>query len=333
MGSISKASRKSAGLRSGIRVGYTTRGGRLYIGDSVEFPRSRAGQRLVGKVDLIFTSPPFPLVRKKAYGNLEGQHYINWLCEIVGSYLPLLSDRGSLVVELGNAWEKGAPVHSTLPLRALLALEERLELHVCQQFICNNPARMPGPIQWVNRERIRVKDTYTHVWWFARSERPEASNRRVLQPYSTHMRRLLDSGKYNSGKRPSEWTVGHSSFLVDNGGAIPGNVLTIPNTASATDYLRFCRERALPVHPARMPLALADFFIRFLTISGALVLDPFAGSNVSGRAAETSQRKWVAVERDVGYVAGSTGRWSRREVSVKDSELSAELKRRRRPPK
>ena len=49
----------------------------------------------------------------------------------------------------------------------------------------------------------------------------------------------------------------------------------------------------MPIHPARFPPELPDFFIRFLTKPGQLVLDPFAGSNVTGQVAETLGRRWI----------------------------------------
>ena len=73
------------------------------------------------KVQLIFTSPPFPLNRKKRYGNLQGEAYVNWLADFAPRFAKLLKPDGSIVMELGNAWEPGHPVMSTLALRALLA--------------------------------------------------------------------------------------------------------------------------------------------------------------------------------------------------------------------
>ena len=35
-----------------------------------------------GKIQLILTSPPFPLKRAKKYGNKVGTEYLEWLCNI-----------------------------------------------------------------------------------------------------------------------------------------------------------------------------------------------------------------------------------------------------------
>ncbi len=87
---------------------------------------------------------------------------------------------------------------------------------MCQEFICYNPARLPSPVQWVTIHRIRAIDSFTHEWWISNSDYPKADNRRVLRPYSKSMKKLLKSGKFNSGKRPSEHVISEKGFLTDN---------------------------------------------------------------------------------------------------------------------
>jgi len=290
-------------------ISYKTSLGTMYRGLAEKVLSSRMGKKYEHKVQLILTSPPFPLNTKKKYGNLQGAAYIEWLAGFAPVFRKFLKKNGSVVIEMGNAWEPGEPVMSTLTPKALIAFQERGQLNLCQQFVCYNPARLPSPAQWVNIERIRVKDSFTHLWWMAPTARPKADNRRVLKEYSKAMLDLLKAKKYNAGKRPSEHQIGESSFLKNNKGAIPSNVLTIANTASSDNYQRYCRKRRLQFHPARMPGELAVFFIKFLTRPGDLVLDPFAGSNTTGAAAEHLHRRWVSIEPNKQYVAGSKGRF------------------------
>ena len=283
----------------------------MYQGSVEEFLDSRLARRVEGKVQLLFTSPPFPLNRKKRYGNKIGEEYLEWVGELAEPLGNLLTRDGSFVVELGNAWEPGEPVMSTLALKALLKLQEAGNFELCQQFVVHNPARLPSPAQWVNVERIRVKDAYTNVWWMSRTARPKADNTRVLTEYSPSMKKLLKRQKYNAGRRPSQHNIGKTSFLADNGGAIPPNVLQISNTVSTDAYRTYCNKHDLPVHPARMPEELADFFIKFLTDKAELVLDPFGGSNTTGAAAEALGRRWLTLEPELDYVKGSKGRFSK----------------------
>ena len=264
---------------------------------------------LKGKVSLIFTSPPFPLRTKKKYGNLSGEEYLNWMADLAPRLGELLTPQGSLVIEIGNAWCPGSPVMSTLPLEALLRFKSAGNYELCQQFICHNPARLPGPAQWVNVERIRVKDSYTHVWWLARTKRPEADNRRILIPYTKSMKGLLKTKRYNAGKRPSGHHVQPNTFFKDNGGAIPANVLEYSNTHWSAEYLNHCKATAVKPHPARMAPGLVEFFVNFLTKKDDLVFDPFGGSNTTGCVAERLGRRWIAVEPCEDYIIGSRGRF------------------------
>jgi len=298
-----------------MRVAYSTKFGRLIHGKAEESLSSEKLKRYRGKIDLVFTSPPFPLNRKKKYGNLQGQEYIHWLAGFALKLRPFLKPRGSIVMEVGNAWEPGRPVMSTLSLRALLSFLDTGQLLLCQQFIYNNPSRLPGPAQWVTVERIRVKDSYSHLWWMSPTDRPKATNRRVLQRYSAAMEKLLQTQKYNSGARPSEHHIGKTSFFRRHKGAIPSNVITLANTENASTYLKYCRKNNLTLHPARMPIGLAEFFIKFLTKPGDLVLDPFAGSNTTGAAAEALKRRWISIESDKVYVDGSYGRFATTRLS------------------
>jgi hypothetical protein len=308
-------------VRRRPEVAYKTPVGRLFIGGAEQVLASPALDPWRGRVQLVFTSPPFPLQRQKKYGNLCGQAYADWLAEFAVPLRQLLTPDGSIVLELGNGWNPGTPTVSTAGIKALLAFQEAAELHLCQEFICFNPARLPTPVEWVSVRRQRVKDAFTRVWWLSPTPTPKADNRRVLTEYSESMRKLLQKGTYTGGRRPSEHHVGAKSFLTDNGGAIPANVLVspgsdaaviepqavlpIPNTASRGQYHDACRAANVPRHPACMPEPLVEFFVRFLTDEGELVCDPFAGSNTTGAVAERLGRGWIGIEADPEYARAS----------------------------
>ena len=290
-------------------------------GSAEEFFASSESEKYRGRVQLIFTSPPFPLNRKKRYGNQQGDAFREWLSDFAPVFVDFLKPSGSIVLELGNAWEPGKPVMSTLATETLLEFLTKGKLNLCQQFVAWNRARLPSPAQWVNVERIRVKDAITHIWWMAPSVKPKANNRRVLNNYSPAMRDLLRTRKYNAGKRPSEHNIGKRSFLRNNGGSIPSNVLDITNTSANDDYLDFCREHRLVLHPSRMPTRIADFFIRFLTTRHDVVMDPFSGSNTTGAVAEMLDRKWISIEPQEKYIRGSLGRFRSGPHTVTAGEL------------
>ncbi len=312
---------KSSARQGNITEAYKTSHGEMFHGRIEDALEDEAFQSLKGHVNLIVTSPPFLLVRKKRYGNATGQAYLEWLEALASPLSDLLTDDGSIVIEIGNAWEPGVPIMSTLPLEALLAFKRAANLNLCQHVICHNPARLPSPAAWVTLKRSRLKDSFTHVWWLSKSEEPKADNRRVLNPYSKDMRRLLKSQKYNAGARPSGHVISESGFLKDHGGAISANVLELnedqgpesllkfSGTSWDSNYREYCKKLGIPAHPARMQASLAAFFIQFLTEADDVVLDPFSGSNTTGAVAENLGRQWIGVEADRTYVDGSRGRF------------------------
>jgi site-specific DNA-methyltransferase (cytosine-N4-specific) len=295
---------------------YSTKFGQYYIGKCEE-----TIPKIETKAQLILTSPPFPLNNKKQYGNLIGKEYLNWFSGLAELFSSVLAPDGSIVIELGNAWEKNRPVQSLLHLNSFLSFvnNDKAGLRLCQEFVCYNPARLPSPAQWVTINRIRAIDSFTHIWWMSNSDYPKADNRRVLRPYSKAMKKLLESKKYNSGKRPSEHIISKEGFLKNNKGSISHNVLkleqineekelrlpfsmfNISNTKSNDFFTKICKEKNIVPHPARMPLELASFFIEFLTEEGDLVLDPFGGSNTTGFCAEKRKRKWISIEANEEY--------------------------------
>jgi site-specific DNA-methyltransferase (cytosine-N4-specific) len=301
--------------------------GRYYHADTSDWLHSSVGHDLRGQVQLVLTSPPFPLNEKKSYGNRTGEAYKAWFVDLAQHFADILTDDGSIVIELGNAWEAGRPVQSLLHLESLLGFVNHPDAHLrlCQQFICYNPARLPGPAQWVTVQRIRTTDSFTHIWWMAKTDYPKADNSRVLRPYSKSMQNLLERQRFNNGKRPSGHRISDDGFLIDHDGSIAQNVLelepmdetrnvrlpfpvnafTLSNTTSTDFFQRTCRARGITPHPARMPSGLAAFFIQFLTDPGDLVLDPFAGSNTTGFVAERLGRRWVAIDVQEDYATQS----------------------------
>ena len=258
-------------------------------------------------VDLIVTSPPFGLVRKKGYGNADAHEYVEWFRPFATSFRRVLRETGSLVIDIGGAWMAGQPTRSLYHFKLLVALCEEFGFHLAQEFYWWNPARLPTPAEWVTVRRIRVKDAVNCIWWLSPTPWPRADNRRVAQPYSASMRQLLRTG-YRAKKRPSGHDISEK-FRRDNGAAIPPNLIAVAHTESNSSYLRFCKARGLQPHPARFPTDIPEFFIRMLTDAGDLVVDPFAGSCATGEVCERLDRRWICVEMVEDYLRGAMGRF------------------------
>ncbi len=283
---------------------FSTAHGVAYWADSVDLM-----ERVVDKetVDLIVTSPPFGLVRKKEYGNANADEYIEWFRPFAEQFARVLKPQGSLVIDIGGAWNPGTPSKSLYQYELLLTLCKEFDFHLAQEFFWWNPSRLPTPAEWVTVRRIRVKDAVNNIFWLSRSPWPKASNRRVLTPYSKSMTSLLETG-YRAKKRPSGHDIS-DGFSADNGAAIPPNLIAAANTESNSRYLRYCEANDLPIHPARFPTVIPEYFVRFLTDPGDLVFDPFAGSCATGEVAERLRRHWICGEIDEKYLRGAQGRF------------------------
>lgn len=285
---------------------YRTSLGSAYVVDSLKALALMPGN----SVDLVVTSPPFALQRQKTYGNVDENDYVEWLKPFATQVLRVLRDEGSFVLDLGGAYQLGTPARSLYNFRVLLSLVDEIGFTLAEDFYWYNPSKLPSPIEWVNKRKIRAKDAVNTIWWFGKTNWPKADITKVLNPYSERMKKLLEdpAGFYTPGKRPSGHDIG-SGFGRDNGGSIPANLLTIPNTDSNSAYLRLCKAFGIPRHPARFPEALPRFFINMLTDPGDLVVDIFAGSNTTGSVAEDLDRRWYSFESSHDYLVSSVFRF------------------------
>jgi len=309
-----------------IRPVYTTALGGAYVGDALDLIR-----RLPEKsVNLIITSPPFALQRKKEYGNESADDYVAWFIRFAWEFKRVLTDDGSLVIDIGGSWIKGSPVRSVYHFELVVALVRQLGFYLAEEFFWVNTAKLPSPAEWVTVRRVRVKDAVNCVWWMSPKPHPKANNRNVLKPYSPSMLTLFETG-YKAKLRPSGHDIS-TNFSQRNDGAIPPNLLSFANTESNSRYQRLCRQSGITVHPARYPISLPTFFIKFLTDSNDIVLDPFAGSNVTGEAAEQLGRRWLAFDLVDEYIQGSRFRFDDAVLTAKSRAPTGLLRTQRAVP-
>lgn len=290
-----------------VQPAYSTPYGSAYCGDSRELLK----QVPDNSINLVMTSPPFALQRQKEYGNKEQHEYIDWLTEFAEIVYKKISVDGSFVLDLGGAYQKGVPIRSLYQYRILIKFCDEIGFHLAEEFFWFNPSKLPSPIEWVNKRKIRCKDSVNTVWWFCKNEYPKADVTKVLQEYSDRMKKLLKNPEayYSPKKRPSGHDIG-ANFGKDKGGAIPSNLLQYANSEASSKYLKLCKEMGVPGHPARFPAKLPEFFIKYLTDEDDVVCDIFGGSNTTGYVAESLKRKWLTFEERLDYLAASTFRFN-----------------------
>jgi DNA modification methylase len=301
---------------------YSTSLGSAYLGDSLESLKAMEPN----SANLVMTSPPYALHFKKAYGNVDKDAYIEWFLPFAREIFRVLKDDGSFVLNIGGSYNKGTPTRSLYHFKLLIALVEEIGFHLAQECFWYNPAKMPVPAEWVTVRKIRVKDSVEYIWWLSKTAWPKGSNQKVLKNgFSKDMLRLNKNG-LKPTQRPSGHNINESWSAIKTKGAIPANFIQqefdmeepteVPSNAlimgnnSANDlYTLKCKEAGIPVHPARFPAALPEFFIKMLTDEGDIVVDPFAGSNTTGAVSERLGRRWMAFDNVEEYLKGSQFRF------------------------
>ena len=298
------------------RIYFETNKGAIYLGNCLDYLRTLED----GSVNLVVTSPPYALIKKKQYGNETSNEYLEWFRPFADEIFRVLADNGSFVLNIGGAWNKGEPTRSLYHFKILIMLREECGFHLAQEMYYWNPSKLPNPAEWCTIRKIRVKDSIEPVWWLSKTPYPKASNQRVLQPYSKSMNSLFENG-YDAKLRPSGHNIS-DKFMIKHKGSIPPNLLALPNTDSNSFYMKYCTENNLPIHPARFPGALPEYFIRMCTDENDLVVDPFGGSWITGEMAEKLNRRWCCCDTMEDYVKGAIGRFSNENITQLESVVT-----------
>lgn len=122
-----------------MSIFHKTKLGRIVFGDSLECMRELEAE----SVDLVVTSPPFGLVRKKDYGNVDSHEYVDWFRPFGDQFKRILKPSGSLVIDLGGAWISGQPTRSLYHFELAMNLCRETGFHLAQEFFWWNPSKLP----------------------------------------------------------------------------------------------------------------------------------------------------------------------------------------------
>jgi len=236
-------------------------------------------------VDLIFTSPPYADQRKKTYGGIKPNQYVEWFLPKAKEFLRVLKPRGTFVLNIKERVVDGE--RHTYVIELILELRKQGWLWT-EEFIWHKKNSYPG--KWPNRFR----DNWERLLQFNKQRRFNMYQESVMVPVGEWAKDRLsnlsetdksrDESKVGSGfgKNISNW-VGRKKVY-------PNNVLYL-----ATE----CSNRN---HSAVFPLELPTWFIKVFTAPGDIVLDPFIGSGTTAVAAIQLGRKYVGIDTELEYV-------------------------------
>jgi DNA modification methylase len=261
-------------------------------------------------IALCISSPPYPLRKARDYGGPEERQYVDFICAALEPIVRSLLPGGSIVLNLsGDIFESKKPSRSLYLERLVLALNDRLGLALMDRIPWVNYSKPPAPTYWACVNRVQLATAYEPLYWFTNDpDHVRADNRRVLEAHSAQHQRLMALGgegrsaTYGNGA----YRIRPDSFGRVTAGRIPRNVMERGHACSDTKtYRRKAHALGLPKHGAIQPTSIPDFFIRFLTEPGELVVDPFGGTVKTGLAAERLGRRWLVTEWMYEYLRGA----------------------------
>lgn len=258
-------------------------------------------------IAVCITSPPYPLTRPRAYGNVSAQEWVDWICRHLEPIVRKLLPGGSIAVNISNdVFIAGSPARSLYREMFVIAMHQRFGLFKMDEVIWSAPNKAPGPCMWASKNRMQLNTGYEPVYVFCNDPlKSFASNQRVLQPHSEAHMKLIQRGGEKRSRVNSDgaYRIRQGAFSRATEGRIPKNVLTISSTDHEQRKLQaLARERGWATHGASMPLALAIFLVQYLSRPGDLIVDPFGGSMTTPKACEMLGRLWIASEIMAEYI-------------------------------
>ena len=252
----------------------------IFCGDCeevlVEFPDN--------SIDLIVTSPPYADSRRKTYGGIHPDDYVDWFLPRSAEFLRVLKPTGTFILNIKEKAVNGE--RHTYVLELILALRQQGWLWT-EEFIWHKKNSYPG--KWPNRFR----DSWERLLQFNKDKKFNMYQDAVMVPMGdwaeSRLKNLSDTDKRRDeskvgsgfGKKIANW--------VERDMAYPNNVLHLATETSNRS------------HSAAFPHALPEWFINLFTREGDVVLDPFSGSGTTAIVAKQLGRAYIGIDTNPEY--------------------------------
>lgn len=229
--------------------------------------------------DLIVTSPPYSDSRKKTYGGIAPDKYVDWFLPRAKELLRVLKPDGTFILNIKEKVVNGE--RHTYVIDLILKMRELGWLWT-EEFVWSKKNCTPG--HWPNRFR--------DAW------------ERLLQFNKTRQFRMFqDTVRVPIG----DWAKGRLAHLSENDKTKTqsqvgsGFTRHIENCASRelvypSNVLHLSTECGNKQHSAAFPEGLPMWFIKLFTEPGDIVLDPFVGSGTTCVAAAKLDRDYLGID-------------------------------------
>jgi DNA modification methylase len=237
-------------------------------------------------VDLVITSPPYADSRKKTYGGIHPDKYVEWFLPISAELLRVLKPQGTFVLNIKEKTVKGE--RHTYVIQMILEMR-RQGWFWTEEFIWHKKSCHPG--KWPNRFR----DAWERCLQFNKqrdfSMYQDNVRVQVGDWAKTRLKNLSETDKRRDNSRVNSGFGKNVSNWVNRSTVYPSNVLHMASETSNKN------------HSATFPLSLPEWFIKLFTKADDLVLDPFVGSGTSAIAAKLLGRHYLGIEIVPQYIA------------------------------
>jgi DNA modification methylase len=230
-------------------------------------------------IDLIVTSPPYADQRKKTYGGIAPDNYVQWFLPIACELLRVIKPRGTFILNIKEKAIDGQ--RHTYVLELIMEMKKQGWLWT-EEFIWHKKNCFPG--KWPNRFR----DAWERLLQFNKSKEFEMYQDKVMVPMGdwakTRLKNLSETDKMRDNSRVGSGFGKNVSKWVGREMAYPTNVLAMATESSNKQ------------HSAVFPKELPLWFIKLFTQPGDVVLDPFLGSGTTSIAALELDRNSIGIE-------------------------------------
>ena len=247
-------------------------------------------------IDLIVTSPPY--ADQRDYGvtdtKIAADGYVEWFRPKAEQIYRVLKKNGSFVLNINDKVVDG--FQHLFVFKLVIMLCEDVGFHLVRDYIWHNPATPPNI--YSTGKYGRTKKSHEYCFWFSKSAEWTFNLDPVRTPYKRGMEKFLNGegkGERAKNRRPSTHSFDCGKIWTNHGGADPGTVLSISNTNSNDNFMRFCKEKGI-AHPARFPEKLVEFFVLAGSNENDVVLDPFSGSGTTCVVAARNGRRWIGID-------------------------------------
>lgn len=257
-------------------------------------------------VDLIFTSPPYADSRKKTYGGIHPDNYVEWFLPFADNYARVLKPSGSFILNIKEKAVDGE--RHTYVIELILALRKRGWFWT-EEYIWHKKNCYPG--KWPNRFR----DAWERCLHFTRSKNFAMYQSEVMVPMGDWRHARLRNLSETDRRRDESKVLSGFGKRIENW---VGRDLAYP-----TNVLHLATECGNKEHSAAFPEALPEWFIKLFSKPNDVILDPFLGSGTTCVAAAKLKRRFVGIEIKAEYV--ELAKKSMSEIGPIQNELALEL--------